>query len=239
MTDVAAIKKRKPSLRDCLWTAHAFGTGMADDDDSDSDSMTPLVDVDVSDDEDYEPNAMPAPATAVRRSARNRDKEVDYVHEKHDNHFSEYKGLSHFGRTRKGGDMRPNGGNEEPPKATRNSVTMLNFFATPGKRPRPRPKVVIDLSKTKKKRASPTTRTRWGRPPKSNGKSVKILQMQNRVKRTAADGALSVAPTPRRKWNGTVNVFFFLLFVSICNRNLPTVTLNAICNRRLSAKLNN
>ena len=85
VTDVVAIKKRKPSLRDCLWTAHAFGTGMADDDDSDSDSMTPLVDVDVSDDEDYEPNAMPAPATAVRRSARNRDKEVDYVHEKHDN----------------------------------------------------------------------------------------------------------------------------------------------------------
>ena len=197
----------------------------ADDSDSDWEIMGDLVDASYSSDDfseetcsDDDDDTIPAPATPVRRSGRNRDKEVDYdyVNEKADNHFCEYKGITHFGRTRRGGDIRPNADIVQPPKKTRSSVTMLNFFAAPGKRPRPKP--VIDLSsETKTKRDSPTTRTRWGRPPKSDHKSEKINSMKNRVKRVAAEGALAVAPTPRRKWNGTV-IFLQSIYIYIFNQ---------------------
>ena len=215
-------QQRKPSLIFEL-QAFAHGFAMADDaDDSDSDweSMGDLVEASFSDDDFSEQScsdddaAIPAPATPVRRSARNRDKEVDYVNEKADKHFCEYKGITHFGRTRKGGDIRPNADIVQPPKATRSSVTMLNFFAAPGKMPRPKP--VIDLSsETKTKRDSPTTRTRWGRPPKSDRKSEQIHSMKKRVKRVAAEGALAVAPTPRRKWNGTVIFLLQSIYIYI------------------------
>lgn len=168
---------------------------------------------------------LPTPSS-VCNGVRNRGKQVDYVNEKHDNEFAEAKGYTHFGRTRKGGDKRPNAPSVEPPKKTISAVTMLNFFATPGKRPRPRPNAVIDLCNTSKKMSDLSTRTRtlWGRPAKSSVKDTNISTMASRVKRTATDGGLAVAPTPRRKWKGAVRCLFALfvlfLFSPKCKPNL-------------------
>ena len=184
------------------------------EDDSDSDEPLGIIDVDDSD-EEWQPEnevnaAAQTEATAVvqrRRSARNNGKRPDYVHERCDEEFSGCKGYSHFGRTRKGGDNRPNSKAALAPKKTRSSVTMLNYFATPGKRPRPIPRVVVDLtSKESTAGTSPQTRTRWGRPPKCSSKTATIVSLKKRVQRTATAGTLSVAPTPRRKWNGTVRL---------------------------------
>ena len=198
------------------------------EDDSDSDEPLGIVDVDDSD-EEWQPEnevnaAAQTEATAVvqrRRSARNNGKRPDYVHERCDEEFSGCKGYSHFGRTRKGGDTRPNSKAVLPPKKTRSAArTMLNYFATPGKRPRPIPRVVVDLTgKQSTAGTSPQTRTRWGRPPKSSLKSEAVSSMKQRMQRTATGGALSVAPTPRRKWNGTArfNVNIYMLIYVACN----------------------
>ena len=144
-------------------------------------------------------------AVQLRRSSRNRGKQADYVNERCDKEFSECKGYTHFFRRRKGGDVRPNAKPVQPPKKTTSSLTMLNYFSPPGKRPRPRPRAVVDLTgKQSTAGTSPQTRTRWGRPPKCSSKSANIEGLKKRVQRTATGGAMSVAPTPRRKWNGTV-----------------------------------
>ena len=163
------------------------------EDDSDSDEPLGIIDVDDSD-EEWQPEnevnaAAQTEATAVvqwRRSARNNGKRPDYVHERCDEEFSGCKGYSHFGRTRKGGDNRPNSKAALAPKKTRSSVTMLNYFATPGKRPRPIPRVVVDLTgKQSTAGTSPQTRTRWGRPPKCSSKTATIVSLKKRVQRTA------------------------------------------------------
>ena len=185
------------------------------EDGSESDEPIGIVDVDFSDEEWDDANELDAtPQTATtavvqpRRSARVRGgNRPDYVNERCDQEFSDCKGYSHFGRTRKGGDNRPNSKAALAPKKTRSSVTMLNYFATPGKRPRPIPRVVVDLtSKESTAGTSPQTRTRWGRPPKCSSKTATIVSLKKRVQRTATAGTLSVAPTPRRKWNGTVRL---------------------------------
>ena len=45
----------------------------------------------------------PVPSTRSRRARR----KINYFHEKHDTQFVDYPGLTHFERTRKGGDVRP------------------------------------------------------------------------------------------------------------------------------------
>lgn len=175
---------------------------------SDSDEPVGIVDVDDSDDEcqpKQNRRRQATPPVQLRRSSRNRAKKPDYVNERCDKEFSGEKGYTHFGRTRKGGDARPNANPVQPPKKTTSSVTMLNYFSPPDKRPRPRPRVVVDLTcKQSTAGTSPKTRTRWGRPPKCSVKAAEITEMKKRVQRVATGGALAVAPTPRRKWNGTV-----------------------------------
>lgn len=58
----------------------------------------------------------------------------DYVGEQVDEHFNDGRpGYTHFGRTRKGGDTRPNGKEPEVPKAITSGVTIHNFFCASGK----------------------------------------------------------------------------------------------------------
>ena len=71
-------------------------------DDFDSDDMEELVAADFSEDED----AVERETRCSGRTMRAR-KHVDYTREKKDPFFDGYSGISHFGRTRKGGDVRP------------------------------------------------------------------------------------------------------------------------------------
>ena len=60
-------------------------------------------------DEEWHPPAETgedSPAALTRRSTRRRAK-VNYNQETSDTFFTAYPGLTHFGRTRKGGDSRP------------------------------------------------------------------------------------------------------------------------------------
>ena len=89
------------------------------------------------DDEDSEcTEEIDAPVAAIRpRPRRSTRGNPDYVGEHVDQHFNDGRsGYTHFGRTRRGGDVRPAAG-EQPklPKVYRNSVTIHNFFCAPGK----------------------------------------------------------------------------------------------------------
>lgn len=139
-------------------------------------------------DEDWEPPSKHGSCNEadvpVRRSGRKR-KQVDYVNEKQDAEFAGVKGYTHFGRTRKGGDVRPRRKAERKPSAAITSrVTMLNFFARPGRTvvpmtPSPR---ADKASKNKKaSTARKPTRTLWGRPKKHEKRDAKIRAMQKNV----------------------------------------------------------
>ena len=69
--------------------------------DFDSDDMMHLVEADLSEDEDGAQCKRERGRTLRARTA------VDYTAEKNDEFFSAEKGFTHFGRTRKGGDIRP------------------------------------------------------------------------------------------------------------------------------------
>ena len=201
-------QEKKYSLLAFLNLIGTLNVFMADDE-SNSVELVGLVYVDDSDsdsDEEWKPRRNRVrQAKALRRSSRNSGKKADYVNEHVDEEFSECKGYTHFGHTRKGGDVRPNVGPVQPPKKTRSAVTMLNYFSPPSKQPRPRPRKFVDLTRKQSTAGtSPKTRTRWGRPPKCEEKKEKIVSLKKRAQRTATTGALAVAPTARRKWNGTV-----------------------------------
>lgn len=99
---------------------------------SEDEDMPPLADADYSD-SDSDSDTAEASAVHVRRSARQRCG-VNYVANNIDTTFNDRPGYSHFGRTRKGGDIRPR--QQAKPKlapAIQKSVTMHNFFASPGR----------------------------------------------------------------------------------------------------------
>ena len=70
-------------------------------DEFDSDDMEELVAADFSEDEDAVERERCSGRTMRAR------KHVDYTREKKDPFFDGYSGISHFGRTLKGGDVRP------------------------------------------------------------------------------------------------------------------------------------
>lgn len=69
----------------------------------------------------------------ARRTRRTSIVDIDYGAERVDQTFTQYPGLSHFGRTRKGGDARPNGSEPALCKAIASNVTIHNFFVSSGK----------------------------------------------------------------------------------------------------------
>ena len=148
-------------------------------------------------------------SAVLRRSSRNvgqqrdgQQRKPDYVSEKHDQTFVGRKGYTHFGRTKLGGDCRPNGKPVQVPK--HKHVTMLNFFSAAGKQPLPLPQKTIDLTRTAKTPSPPKkTRTKWGRP---TGKTqhAKVQAMKSRAASSKTASALAVPPQKRKKWNGTV-----------------------------------
>ena len=162
-------------------------------------------------DEDWEPPSKHGSCNEadvpVRRSGRKR-KQVDYVNEKQDAEFAGVKGYTHFGRTRKGGDVRPRRKAERKPSAAITSrVTMLNFFARPGRTvvpmtPSPR---ADKASKNKKaSTARKPTRTLWGRPKKHEKRDAKIRAMQKNVERKLSEGTASMPPTKRMEQSGSM-----------------------------------
>ena len=147
-----------------------------------------------------------APVNRKRRRSPRMLKVIDYNVERQDKEFAGLKGYSHFGRTRLGGDQLPRGDQDKIPLHVKLSVTMLNFFAPPGKQP-------IALPPTKKireekGRQAMKTRTKWGRPAKHDVKQHKILLMKSRMERTQHTGSIVVPPTGRHSWNGTVRNTF-------------------------------
>ena len=91
------------------------------------------------DDEDSDYNdesaaaAAPAVQTVSRPSRSTSNNNPVYVGERVDQHFNDGRpGYTHFHRTRKGGDVRPNGTELTLPKAIQCGVTIHNFFCAPG-----------------------------------------------------------------------------------------------------------
>ena len=142
-------------------------------------------------------------SVVLRRSPRSvgQRRKPDYVSEKHDQTFVGRKGYTHFGRTKLGGDCRPNG---KPATVSKHKhVTMLNFFSAAGKQPLPLSRKTIDLTRTAVAPTPKKTRTKWGRPTNKT-KDAKVQAMKKRVATSKTASALAVPPQKRKKWNGTV-----------------------------------
>ena len=76
------------------------------------------------------------PEAEVRTLVRGRRRNTivpNYTTVKVDTTFTGHTGYSHFGRTHKGGDVRPNGTPPTLGVSIQNKVTIHNFFASPGK----------------------------------------------------------------------------------------------------------
>ena len=73
------------------------------------------------------------PVRARRVPRRSTTQEPNYVDENVDQYFNDGRpGYCHFGRTRKGGDTRPNGNVPTLPPALVSKVTIHNFFCAAG-----------------------------------------------------------------------------------------------------------
>ena len=171
----------------------------------------------------------------VKSARRCANRNIDYAEEKCDSFFANTSGYTNFGRTRKGGDRRPNAAGTQDssrfseiptndktfvfffcvcagkvktipaPKAQR--VTLLNFFARGTMQPIP-----IQSSQSKKKKHPPpkTRVAKYGRPLKQGNTALsraeKVARMHQSVKRKFADGVLLSTPTKRREWSGAVRL---------------------------------
>ena len=174
----------------------------------------------VSDDTDATP-----PSKSHNLRERN---SIEYAQERVDTEFVGEKGYAHFGRTRKGGDSRPRG-TQRKPKAT-NSVTLLNFFSMGGQKPKPIPKT---RKRTLQQSPSPPkTRTKWGRPARTDNLENKIAEFKRRVARTETAGGCSRPPTKRATWNGTVCVALLEIIGMAC-----TFLMLHMCARQMIRKV--
>ena len=153
---------------------------------------------------DPSPTATCTPSTNVRRSSGRVSRKVNYAEERIDQTFVGRKGYTHFGRTRHGGDCRPNAKPVSMPKEISTRLTLFNFFAAPGKKPLPLPQNKDVATNKPLNRYPKPTRTKWGRPIKKATASDKEQAMKVRVANCKTAGALAVPPQKRRKWNGTV-----------------------------------
>lgn len=149
------------------------------------------------------------PATPVRKSNRNL-RNRNYLVEKCDETFSAYPGITHFGRTRKGGDRRPR--SKQKPASISKHVTILNFFGVGDATPLPLPLTPAANTTKKKKKASRRTRTLYGRPQKAKAddQQERVRKLKTKVQVSKAAGTLAVPPQKRRKWNGTVRTICIL-----------------------------
>ena len=179
-------------------------------------------------DDDYQPSAtvVCTPSTIVRRSSGRVSRKANYAEEIIDQTFVGRPGYTHFGRTRLGGDRRINYGKVSMPKEISTRVTMLNFFAAPGKKPLPlkrNAEVVTNKSCNHANRPPKKTRTKWGRPKKNVTESDKTQEMKTRVSNCKTSGALAVPPQKRSKWNGTVSTNFYACTLLLTQRITVTV----------------
>ena len=91
-------------------------------------------------------------------------------------------------------------------------TTLLNFFACGANKPLPLPACVPNK---KKKKAIPkkTRVSKYGRPIKlqepASTRQEKVQQLKKSVKRNCAAGSLTVTPTKRNKWSGSVLLQMF------------------------------
>ena len=144
----------------------------------------------------------------AKPALRRRKRTVDYWSESVDTTFNDRPGYTHFGRTRKGGDVRPLRKEQPIPKKIVESVTLLNFFGREGNQPLPLPQAKSTSQKSKStsqnvRHKPPSTRTKWGRPTKKKPDNDK--QFRRTLMAVKADGECATPPAKRKKWGGTVS----------------------------------
>ena len=190
------------------------------------DEWQPSAESDEDDNDEWQPST-----NIVRRSSGRNSRKPNYTDAKIDQTFTGRTGYTHFGRTRLGGDRRPNGKPVPMPKAISTRVTMLNFFAAPGKKPLPLTRNA-EVATNKKRNHVKQTRTKWGRPRKNATECDKAHAMKARVSNCKTSGELAVPPQKRQKWNGTVrtNLYVHVHWLLLTSHNSQLLcTLCCIC----------